>query len=73
MSKPTYEQYEQARKDNAALSEWICKSRAKQTDLIDALTEERGREKRYMIAFEYNKEIIARYDAFEQAEKGKKK
>ena len=70
MEKPTIEQYKQARENNATLSEWICKSRAKQTNLIDALLEERDREKCYMSAFESNKEIISKYDFYEQVENG---
>ena len=45
-------------------------SRNRQTELIDALSDERDREKSLLIAYENAKRIIVTYDIYEQVKKG---
>lgn len=66
MSRPTLEQYEKAKHDLECYAEWIAKSRRTQTALIDALAEERDREKRYQEIYDKNREIVMAYDFYAQ-------
>lgn len=69
MEKPTLEQYEQAKKNIEAYADWISRSRSKQTELIDALSEERDREKALLDAYEKCRETIVAYDIYAQVKR----
>ena len=70
IKKPTLEEYEEAKNNIEFYSEWVGRSRNRQAELIDALSDERDREKSLLIAYENAKRIIVTYDIYEQVKKG---
>ena len=74
-SKPTKEEYEQAKKDYQMFCSWLCRCRDKRNELIDALAIERQNELMYEKLAEKHRNTIRRYEIYEEieAEKTKKK
>lgn len=66
--KPTKEEYERAKRDKefAATSLHMCRKR--KDELIDALAKERESEKLYMGLYEKNRDIIRKYEIYEELE-----
>ena len=64
--KPTKEEYEKAKQDRefAATSLHLCRKR--RDELIDALAQERESEKFYMNLYEKHRDIIRRYEIYEE-------
>jgi hypothetical protein len=69
LGKPTAEEYEKAKKDKeyAANALFLCRKR--RDDLIDELSREREHEKFYMELYEKHRDIIRRYEIYEELEK----
>ena len=69
--KPSKEVYEKAKKDKefAATSLHMCRKR--RDELIDALAKERDSEKFYMELYEKYREIIRKYEIYEELEADK--
>ena len=69
LGKPTREAYEKAKQDRefAATSLHLCRKR--RDELIDALAEARESEKFYMELYEKHREIIRRYEIYEELER----
>ena len=70
MEKPTLEEYEEAKNNIEFYAECIGWSRNRQTELIDALSEERDQEKSLLISYENAKRVIVAYDIYKQVENG---
>lgn len=68
ISKPTKEQYEKSIEAKKNLSEWIRLSRKRQGQLIDDLCKERSLEKDYQGMYEAHKDIIRKYEIYEEIE-----
>ena len=68
LGKPTKEDYEKAKKDKeyAANALFLCRKR--RDDLIDELSRERDHEKLYMEMYEKHRDIIRRYEFYEELE-----
>lgn len=68
LSKPTIEEYEKAQKDKeyAANALFLCRKR--RDDLIDELSREREHEKFYMTLYEKHRDIIRRYEIYQELE-----
>lgn len=66
--KPSKEAYEKAKKDKefAATSLRMCRKR--RDELIDALAQERESEKFYMELYEKHRDIIRKYEIYEELE-----
>lgn len=67
-AKPTKEQYEKSKKLRSELSDWIHRSRKRQNKLLDELFEERRAEKDYLGLYEAHKDLIRRYEIYEELE-----
>lgn len=70
IKKPTLEEYEEAKNNIEFYAECIGWSRNRQTELIDALSDERDQEKSLLISYENAKRVIVAYDIYKQVEKG---
>ena len=70
IKKPTLEEYEEAKNNIEFYSEWVGRSRNRQAELIDALSDERDREKSLLISYENAKRVIVAYDIYKQVENG---
>lgn len=68
ISKPTKEQYEKSIEAKKSLSEWIRLSRKRQEQLIDDLCKERSLEKDYQGIYEAHKDLIRRYEIYQEIE-----
>ncbi len=68
LGKPTKEEYEKAKQDRefAATSLHMCRKR--RDELIDALAQERESEKFYMELYEKHRDIIRKYEIYEELE-----
>jgi hypothetical protein len=66
LSKPSKEEYEKAKKDKeyAANALFLCRKR--RDDLIDELCREREHEKLYMEMYEKHRDIIRKYEIYEE-------
>ena len=66
IGKPSKEDYEKAKKDKeyAANALFLCRKR--RDDLIDELAREREHEKFYMEMYEKHRDIIRRYEIYEE-------
>lgn len=67
-SKPTKAQYEESKVAKASLSDWICRSRKRQEELMDELLKEHNSEKDYRGMYEAHKDVIRRYELYEELE-----
>lgn len=67
--KPTEEEYEKAKKDKeyAANALFLCRKR--RDDLIDELSREREHEKLYLALYEKQRDIIRKYEIYEEISK----
>ena len=70
IKKPTLEEYEEAKNNIEFYSECVGRSRNRQAELIDALSDERDREKSLLISYENAKRVIVAYDIYKQVENG---
>ena len=68
LGKPTKEEYEKAKEDKKFASDalWMCRKR--KDELIDALAKERDSEKLYMELYEKHRDIIRRYEIYDEIE-----
>ena len=68
VGKPSKEEYEKAKKDKeyAANALFLCRKR--RDDLIDELSREREHEKLYIELYEKHRDIIRRYEIYEEIE-----
>ena len=66
--KPSKEAYERAKENKAFASNalWACRKR--KDELIDALAKERENEKHYVELYELNRDIIRKYEIYEEME-----
>jgi hypothetical protein len=71
LGKPTKEEYEKAKKDKeyAANALFLCRKR--RDDLIDELAKERDHEKFFLELYEKHRDIIRRYEIYEELEASK--
>ncbi len=68
IGKPSKEEYEKAKECKKFASEALCLSRKRRDELIDALTQERESEKFYIELYEKYRDIIRRYEIYEEME-----
>ena len=68
MSKPTEAQYKESKDARNNLSKWIAMSRKRQSDLLDDLFRERCLEKDYQAMYDAHKDLIRRYEIYEELE-----
>ena len=68
LGKPAKEEYEKAKEGKKFASDalWMCRKR--KDELIDALAKERESEKFYMELYEKHRDIIRRYEIYEEIE-----
>ena len=66
--KPTKEQYEKSKKLKADVSHWIRESKKRQEALIDQLCKERACEKDYTEIYEAHRDVVRRYEIYEEIE-----
>ena len=66
--KPSKEAYEKAKKDKEFASDALWMSRRRRDELIDALARERESEKLYMELYEKHRDIIRKYEIYEEME-----
>ena len=64
--KPSKEAYEKAKKDREFASTALFLCRKRRDDLIDELSREREHEKLYMQMYEKNRDIIRKYEIYEE-------
>jgi hypothetical protein len=69
ISKPTKEQYEVSKKMLSDLSDWIRRAKKRQDELLDELFKERQAEKDYIGLYKAHKDLIRRYEIYEEIEK----
>lgn len=69
--KPTQEEYDKAKAGMQDMARFVRMSRNRQTQLIDELCGERANEKMYSEIYERHKDIVRRYEIYEELEKGK--
>ena len=65
-SKPTREQYEKSKAAKASLADWMRRSRKRQEELLDELLKERAQEKDYQGMYEAHKDLVRRYEIYEE-------
>lgn len=68
ISKPTKEEYEQAKKDYQMFCSWLKMCKDKKNELIDALAVERQNELLYQQLAEKHRDTIRRYEIYEELE-----
>jgi hypothetical protein len=68
LSKPTEEQYEASKQARSTFCDWVRTSRKRQTFLIDELSKERALEKEYQEMCDLHKDIVRRYEIYEEIE-----
>ena len=68
--KPSKEVYEKAKKDKEFASNALWASRKRRDELIDALAKERESEKLYMELYEKHRDIIRKYEIYEELQNG---
>ena len=66
--KPSKEAYEKAKKDKMLASDSLRLCRQRKDQLIDALAKERENEKHYTELYETNREIVRKYEIYEELE-----
>ena len=65
-SKPSKEEYEKAKKDREYIGTCLNLCRKRKNELIDELCRERDSEKFYMEMYEKHRDIIRRYEIYEE-------
>ena len=73
ISKPTEEEYLKAKEEMSTFAKWVRLARNRQTELIDSLAVERENEKLYLGMYEKNKDIVSRYEIYEELEQRQSK
>lgn len=68
ISKPTKEQYEKSKETKMYLYDWIRRSKKRQEELLDELVRERTCEKDYRGLYEAHKDLVRRYELYEEIE-----
>ena len=68
LSKPSKEQYEASKAAKASLADWIRRSKRRQEELLDELLKERTSEKDYKGMYDAHKEVVRRYEIYEELE-----
>lgn len=68
LGKPTKEEYEKAKQDREFDAISLRSCRKHRDELIDALVRERESEKLYMELYEKHRDIIRRYEIYEEIE-----
>jgi hypothetical protein len=68
ISKPTEEQYENSKKMKAMLADWLHRSKKLQEELLDELFKERTAEKDYRGLYEAHRDIVRRYEIYQEIE-----
>lgn len=66
LSKPSKEEYEKSLKECEYFTSCLRLSRARRDELLDALCEERAHEKLYLESYEKHREIVRRYEIYEE-------
>ena len=66
--KPSKEAYERAKENKKFASEALWRCRKRRDELIDALAQERDNEKNYVELYELNRDIIRKYEIYEELE-----
>ena len=66
--KPSKEAYERAKQNKMFASDSLRLCRKRRDELIDALAQERENEKNYMELYEMNRDIIRKYEIYEELE-----
>ena len=66
LRKPTTEEYEKAKKDKEYAVNALFLCRKRRDDLIDELSREREHEKFYMELYEKHRDIIRKYEIYEE-------
>jgi hypothetical protein len=68
LSKPSKEEYEKSLKECEYFAGCLKLSRARRDELLDALCEERSAEKTYLEMYEKHRDIIRKYEIYEELE-----
>lgn len=68
ISKPTKEQYDNSKQLQHNISDWIRRSKKRQEELLDELCNERKHEKDYKGLYEAHRDIVRRYELYEEIE-----
>lgn len=68
--KPSKAQYEQSLRTKSLLSDWMRTCRKQQDELIDELCKARETEKFYLASYEQHRNIVRRYEIYEDIENG---
>jgi hypothetical protein len=68
LGKPSKEEYEKAKRDKEYAANCLFLSRKRRDDLIDELSRERAHEKLYMEMYEKHRDIIRRYEIYQEIE-----
>lgn len=63
---PTEQQYLESKKAANEFAAWLRTCRARQTELIDRLCSERESEKLYKENYEHHRDIVRRYEIYEE-------
>ena len=66
LGKPTKEDYEKAKKDREYVANALFLCRKRRDNLIDELASEREHEKFYLQMYEKHRDIIRRYEIYEE-------
>jgi hypothetical protein len=66
--KPSAQQYEESKKLASDVARWIRESKKRQEELIDKLCKERACEKDYTEIYEAHREVVRRYEIYEEIE-----
>jgi hypothetical protein len=66
--KPSKEAYERAKQNRMFASDSLRLCRKRRDELIDALAKERDNEKHYMELYEMNRDIVRKYEIYEELE-----
>lgn len=68
LTKPTREEYENALKDKKMLNEWLSMEYKTRDELLDKLLNSRETIKMYQEALNQSKDIIQRYEIYQEVE-----
>lgn len=71
ISKPTQEMYMKSLEAKRSLADWIRLSRNRQNQLLDDLFKERTLEKEYQGMYDAHKDLIRRYEIYQEISNGK--
>lgn len=66
LEKPTRVQYDESKQAMNDLSRWIRLSQERQRALMDDLLQERTNEKTYVASYEMHRDIVRRYEIYEE-------